>query len=457
MAELVPELCPARGILYSRNLHDRRIDSLSFVDFLERENVLLHREASSSGFVALRTPLLPFSTLEDWASSLSAARVPHDADLWERERRIARERLSALLDRPEIREAIFLASPSLENRIAAWRSNPDGEDGRGLEAGLVKYVSRMAARCTPFGLFAGNTTGRVGQELRLELRERGAALRHTRLGMEYLSAVVTALAHDAQLRDHLTFSTNTSLAEAGGTLRYAEARRSNGNRAYYLVDIEPHDHLRRALQRARHGASLDEIARTIADDEVSFAEATSFVHQLVEAQLLVCDLGPVVTGPESLDHLLASLSGIAAMRRVHERLAAARDAMAHLDQEGIGVAPERYRALASSLEALAPVEISRLFQVDLTKPAPAVEIPSDLGAELLRGAQVLLDLFGGARRDSLEAFRRAFEDRYGESEVSLLEALDEEIGIGFETAHHAIRGTTEMASDRFRRDARSFP
>jgi len=345
--------------------------------------------------------------------------------------------LSELLHRPEVREAIFLASPSLESRIAAWRNHPDGNDGRGLEAGLVKYISRMAARCTPFGLFAGSSTGRIGPALRLELRERNAARRHTRLDMEYLSAVVTALANDASLREHLTFSTNTSLAEAGGALRYAEARWLEGNRAYYLVDVEPHEHLRRALARARDGASLDQIARAIEDGDVSYDEAKSFAHQLIDAQLLMCDLGPVVTGPESLDHLLASLSKIPAAQRAYERLVLARDALAQFDREGLGVSPERYRALASSLESLAPVEISRLFQVDLAKPAQTVEISSDLATELLRGAQVLLDLFGGARRDSLETFRRAFEERYGEREISLVEALDEEIGIGFETAHHA--------------------
>ena len=67
-------------------------------------------------------------------------------------------RLRALVARPEVREAIFVASPALEASIAAWLDQPDERARRRRpSAAWCATSSRMAARPTPFGLFAGNT------------------------------------------------------------------------------------------------------------------------------------------------------------------------------------------------------------------------------------------------------------------------------------------------------------
>ncbi len=386
--------------------------------------------AVPSGFVALRTPLLPFVAFEGWSRGFSAARAPGDAAAWTRDTARARARLRALLDDPVVREAVWLASPSLDERTAAWRDDPDSENGRGVETGLVKYVSRMAVRCTPFGLFAGNTVGRIARDTRLALLDRGAAVRHTRLDMDFLFDVVERLAADAGVRERVPFAPNTSLYEAGGTLRYAEARKVSGRRAYFLVDVEPNEAIAVALERAKGGAKLPAIAAAIADDDIPLEAARGFVDELVEAQLLVPALGPVVTGPETLDDLIARLAASGAAGEARARLEAARDGLIDMDAEGPGVDPARYGALAAPLAELAPVEPSRFVQVDLVKPAAGVTVSADLVDELLRGVQALVDLLG-QRTDPLAEFRRAFEERYGDREVPLVEALDEEIGIGF--------------------------
>ncbi len=52
--------------------------------------------------------------------------------------------------------------------------------------------------------------------------------------------------------------------------------------------------------------------------------------------------------------------------------------------------------------------------------------------ELLHAAETVIALFAKGHADPLAAFRDAFERRYGDREVPLVEALDEELGIGFE-------------------------
>src|SRR6185503_11884667 len=95
-----------------------------------------------SGFFALRTPLLPFDELRQLGDGLSAtaAAAPALAAALDRDRQLARARLRAIVERPEVREALFVASPSLDESLAVWREAPESERGAKVERTLVRYV-----------------------------------------------------------------------------------------------------------------------------------------------------------------------------------------------------------------------------------------------------------------------------------------------------------------------------
>ena len=92
-----------------------------------------------SGFFVLRTPLLPFAELATWNDGVAAE-----------DRAELRRRLAAMIERPEVREAIFVASPSLEDSLPIWTREPESERGQKVERALVRYLARMAGRATPF-------------------------------------------------------------------------------------------------------------------------------------------------------------------------------------------------------------------------------------------------------------------------------------------------------------------
>src|SRR5262249_9014744 len=126
-----------------------------------------------SGLFALRTPLLPFDELLAWGDGLASASAADDPARLEaafaEDRARLRHRLRAVFTRPEAREALFVASPDLEERFDLWLREPEGEPGQKIERALVRYFARMAGRATPFGLFAGCSVGMVGEETRLVL------------------------------------------------------------------------------------------------------------------------------------------------------------------------------------------------------------------------------------------------------------------------------------------------
>ncbi|HYO58451.1 lantibiotic dehydratase [Archangium sp.] len=399
---------------------------------------------SPSGFFVVRTPLLPFHELSGWGEGLEAPRFQPDSPELEpalrRDRATLRARLGEFLRRPEVHEALFVASPSLHESLALWEREPESERGEKVERSVVRYLLRMAGRPTPFGLFAGCSVGKIGERTRLQLGPRATYQRHTRLDMDYACLLAEALSRTPELRPHISYRPSTSLYRACGRLRYAEGRMIDKVRSYHLVVVEPTEYLEATLARARKGASPEALARALVemDPEISLVEATEYVEELIDSQLLVSEFSPPVTGPEALPELLSQLQRLTGGAPFVDALLPVQSALEQLDRGGLGTRSERYLEVARMLSGLpAPVELPRLFQVDMVKPAPEAVLGREVVRELERGVRLLHRLAPKPPQDALERFREAFLQRYEGREVPLLEALDQEAGIGFGSSNAA--------------------
>lgn len=394
-----------------------------------------------AGFGVLRTPLLPFGEWLSWGEGLAApAALADGGDLdaaLAADRALLRCRLAAAISRPEVDEALFLASPSLHESLEIWRREPESPRGRRVETSLVRYFGRMSSRPTPFGLFAGLALVTAGPATRLRLDPRTAYRRHTRLDMDYLCALAAELERDPAFRRELRYRSNTSLHFAAGRWRYVESRLRDGLRSHHLVTVEANEFLDTALEHSEGRASLAEIAAAVAaadpDGEISQEDGEGFVAELIDRQLLVSDLEPAVTGPEPMEGLRRTLARGPVGSPIANRLAEVQQDLDRLDARGLAAGAGSYREIEAKLAEL-PVKprLDRLFQVDLSTSAANSVLGEDVLAELARGAELLRRLGSSLSVDPLRTFREAFIARWGEErEVPLVTALDEESGIGF--------------------------
>ncbi len=397
-----------------------------------------------SGFFVCRTPLLPFDDFLAWGNGLQAANALDNSTELEQafaaDRLQLRQRLRDVYSRPDVREALFIASPHLDQSFELWLRDEQSERAEGIELALSRYFARMAGRATPFGLCAGCSIGTLGRDTRLELAARSSNRRHTRLDFDYLYELCQTLAREPMVRRALRYRPNSSLYRSAGRIRYVESRLDGDKRSNHLVAVEEIEALTRTLARACGGADFADLAAALVDDEVSQPDAEEFMDELIDSQILIADLAPGVTGAEPTQSVVEHLEKIAAaaepatvLRQVHMQLTA-------LDGAGLGNAPEEYRSIAHRLEALpARPELAHLFAVTMFKEARAATLGSAVLDEVVHGVKVLHRLtqprHSGAT-DHLKSFREAFVARYEAREVPLVEALDAEAGIGFPVATH---------------------
>ncbi|MFP2928922.1 lantibiotic dehydratase, partial [Pyxidicoccus sp. 3LG] len=385
----------------------------------------------------MRTPLLPFDTLESWGLELEGPGAAPDAleEALERDRRRLRAKLRHWMEDALIRESLFIASPALVEGLHYWLDDAGSEEGLKVERTLVRYFARMAGRSTPFGLFAGLSLGRPGEATRLRLAPREDLRRHTRLDMDYVCALVEQVQREPAVRRALRYVPNSSLYLAAGRLRYMEMRHTGRERTYHLVAVEPSPYLEATLERARGGATLETLAGAlVADDpDVGLDDARAFIDELIESQVLVSTWAPPLTGPEPVPYLLEQSRGVPELAPTRTKLAAAHEALDRIDASPPGVPVESYQDVARMLEGLPiPAELPRLFQVDMVRPTLEATLSPGVVDASRSAFEALHRIALGSASDSpLARFQQRFMARYEERAVPLLEALDEETGIGF--------------------------
>src|SRR5262245_46642303 len=100
----------------------------------------------ASGFFVVRTPLLPYEVLETLSDGLKAAALGIVEDLdgaLADDRRRVLAMLRGFVERPEVDEALFVASPSFHAAVQAWIAAPESARALDVPATLLRYLTRM--------------------------------------------------------------------------------------------------------------------------------------------------------------------------------------------------------------------------------------------------------------------------------------------------------------------------
>ena len=368
-----------------------------------------------SSFI-FRGPYFPLNFLTEWLAKLDQSP----------------DYLKEILTRPDIREAIFLASPVLYDETSKYLDNRlKQKDQEKFFYSALKYLSRMATRCTPFGLFAGCSVGQTAENSNICLSDPKHYSRHTRLDMNYLCALAQDIANRGELRHRLLYFSNNSGYVVGDKLRYVEYHFHNGNRKHNIVAVHHSEYLQRLLVAAQDGVTVEQLASLLVDDEVSYEEAIAFIDELIDNQVLVSELEPSVTGPELLDQLITALEKFDDQQELVTSLTSLSSLLQELDNKPIGATIPLYAQIKEQIKTLGTAfDEKHLFQSDMIKPCKNVVVDKKIVDEVLEAITFLNKISLPNRQETLlDKFATSFLERYEEREVPLAQLLDTEMGL----------------------------
>ncbi|MCA8832852.1 lantibiotic dehydratase [Hymenobacter pini] len=395
----------------------------------------MHSATTPFDFYLLRLPLLPISELlrlhASWQQSEDIAGAMH-----------------ALYQAPDLQEAIYLVSPELYQEMRKWLARPaDSQqpDDKRLLLTLYKYLLRMSSRCTPYGLFAGFSTGRVAsQPTHLQLAPPASRhYKHARLDMNYITELSKQVVADAELRTRLSFFVNTSLYKTRDAYRYYEYRIRNKQRYYYLVAVKASRYLELILAAAATGATYAHLLQVLTQAGAAPDSAQRYLNQLIDGQILLSELEPTVTGPEFFNVLVEKVQAIGPQ---HPSLQQLQQIQALLQGPTIGTGT--YQAVEQIIRQAFPSATSKdLIQTDLRLNMSANTLNKEAVTELSQNLNALTHLFKAALPPDLQTFIKNFYERYEEQEIPLLEALDSEAGLGYGKATGARVNHTPLVDD----------
>ncbi|OJJ22992.1 hypothetical protein BKI52_01165 [marine bacterium AO1-C] len=367
----------------------------------------------------LRTPLLSV----DFYKKFTSGQV------------ISEQSLKAVCQDKIIREAIFLASPSLLFEIDKWLANEmaDTKKINRLKDSILKYVSRLCSRCTPFGLFAGCATGNFddSSSIGIALKQPQANQRHSRLDMNLLVALAQKIAKIPRVRTQVLFFPNSSIYQVANKLRYINYEYIGGKRSHEIVEVEHSDYLEAIFLRAKSGAKLDALVATIDEPEIALEEKQAFIEELIDANLLISELEPSLCGPEFFDQLDEVLHRLKEVDEIVTILKEVRGCLTKIDAT-IGNDIEHYLHLKTLLDKLGvSLELKFMTQTDMVLQTHQNTLPSKIADSVLKGLSFLNKISLPPATTQLKEFAREFYDRYGERSVPLSKVMDVDIGVGY--------------------------
>lgn len=333
---------------------------------------------------------------------------------------------------PFVTNAIRTASPELMKEFDKYSANPQGyskEKAVNLELSLLKYIARMSSRATPFGLFAGCSTGTIADETEIRLKEEFTA--HTQFDMQFWIALLQKIGHNKDFQKQVIYFPNSSLYQVGDFYRYLEYKYVDKKREHSISSVRKNPFLNTLLEHSKKGAKIDDLAGLIVESESEKEEAVAFIEELIDNQILISQIEATVTGSNEMDRVLKILKNSKGLEREYTIINGIVDKINSLNHPD-----ELNEANAAFIkEKITELNVQFdekfLLQTDLYVKTAT----NALNKNVIKKLSKAIDFLGKIQEldvnQNLENFKTAFQKRYESKEMPLALVLDTETGIGY--------------------------
>ncbi|WP_299122153.1 lantibiotic dehydratase family protein [uncultured Winogradskyella sp.] len=329
-------------------------------------------------------------------------------------------------------KALTLASPELVKQFGYWQNNKieNSKKIEQIKLSILKYLTRITTRATPFGLFANCVEGSFSNDTEIELKGLSSYKTFTRLDMSFLSALIDRISKLNGVKNKIQYVVNSSLYKVGNQYRYIGYIYNDNNRIYYLDGALYSDYLEIILSEAIRGKTLDDFASLLISKDIDKTEALSFINELVEKQILVSELQIIITNSNNLSFLIEQLELLSIPKKHLKSIKELNNKIKILDTKKPNNYYEFYNWIENEFKETKHIK-KHILQVDLFASAYKNTLNKN-HIKSIRQSMIILNKITLFQKNSkIENFKIAFKKRYETRELPLYEVLDTEIGIGY--------------------------
>ncbi len=360
-------------------------------------------------------------------------------------------KLKEIANKKEFQEAIYIASPVLFNEMQTWLKGEikEPKEVKKIIYSLHKYYSRISSRCTPYGLFATCSTGHWGKENAVTLSESISL--HARLDMDFVCSLSQHLLKHPAIIPYLLFYPNNSIYYVSNQVRFVRYSYIENKRVHNISSAIKSNYLIKTLESAKEGALLTHLGNVLIKDNIHEKDATNFVKELIDSQLLVSQLEPNITGKEFIFELISVLENmnkgllseeVNSIVQLLKNVNASLDTMGNATESTVHI----YRQLFMNLNEILPdTKENNLFQVDSFRPVVEAQLNEGIKNTVSKTIHFIQKLYTPFINNDLNEFKKRFHEIHEGREIPLLEVLDTENGIGYPSKDNV--GVNELVDD----------
>ncbi|SPE77540.1 hypothetical protein FLACOL_01535 [Flavobacterium columnare] len=345
------------------------------------------------------------------------------------------------------KEAVFIASPELyyewKKIIENISTSKDKIDA--VSISLLKYFVRATTRPTPFGLFSSYSNINALDQKNNEIP---IFSRFVSMDTHFLYSLTRKLNNDTNVRNILKYNVNNSLYQIGEDYRYVEVSLKHGKRNHVLTSLEKDEVLVLIFDLCEIPKSIIEIAQHIVEnvENVTTEDASIYVNDLINAQILTSDLEICLNKVSPLDQLLnfyktnvTNLSSFENIKDILEVLFQIDDIIHNqLEKNTLGNAISVYEKIFELVDKLnIPYEKKYLINTNLQRQDSPIHLSENEIKNINKALQIVSKFTtsktynNSISAETIQSFKEKFYKRYEENEVPLVIALDNEIGINY--------------------------
>lgn len=343
--------------------------------------------------------------------------------------------LRKLMSDPQIKQALWVASTDIFEGIT--RIQQGMASLRRLEhtySGILRYMTRMCTRPTPFGLFSGVGMGYLGTKTTMQLGPSAIQHIRTRPDIEWLLALIQKIEEDKNLVPLLCVKANSMayIVDQRAMLPQADVYGKEDKRS---ITIRATSVVKFILEQTRQSIPYSMLRNKLFE---KFPNATTqqvdgILQQLWENHFLMSNLRPPLTGAQPERYVLEQLQHVPGTELIVSTFKQILEDAAEIDRVGVGGSTRLISTLMERQQQLVPKSdyTKQLYQIDSKLELDRPQLNKIIGEAVAGATETLLRLghfpYGS---HSLYEYRSAFVERYGmDVEVPLLDVLSPEVGL----------------------------